>query len=219
MIKVAPSILSADFSKLGEEINRLESAGADLVHIDVMDGHFVPNITLGPLVVKAVRKFTTLPFDVHLMISKPDDYIDSFINAGADVITVHAEALTHLHRTLQKIRQSGKKAAVALNPATPLTEVEWILGDVDMILLMTVNPGFGGQSYIESMTEKIRTLRGMIKARGLDVDIQIDGGIGHENIYKVTEAGANVIVSGSAIFNAPNMSEYIQGLRDKAYKG
>ncbi|MDF2523965.1 MAG: ribulose-5-phosphate 3-epimerase [Clostridiales bacterium] len=219
MIKIAPSILSSDFSKLGDEIKRLESAGADLVHIDVMDGHFVPNITIGPLVVKAVRKLTTIPFDVHLMIQNPDDYIDSFIDAGADIISVHAEAATHLHRTLQKIRQAGIKAAVSLNPATSLSEIEWILDEVDMILIMTVNPGFGGQSYIEAMTEKIRTLRAMIQSKGLNVDIQVDGGIGQNNIYKVTEAGANVIVSGSAIFNAPDMSEYIKGLRDKAYNG
>ena len=219
MIKIAPSILSSDFSKLGEDIKRLESAGADLIHIDVMDGHFVPNITIGPLVVKAIRKLTTLPFDVHLMIENPDAYIESFLEAGADIISVHAEAATHLHRTIQEIRHAGKKAAVSLNPATSLSEVEWILGEVDMILIMTVNPGFGGQSYIEGMTEKIRTLRGMIQARGLKVDIQVDGGIAQENILKVTEAGANVIVSGSAIFNAPNMSEYIKGLRDKAYQG
>ncbi len=219
MIKIAPSILSADFSKLGEDILRLEKAGADLIHIDVMDGHFVPNITIGPPVVKALRSITKLPFDVHLMIQNPDNYIDAFADAGADIISVHVEACTHLHRTLQKIKQRGVKAAVALNPATSLSTLDWVLHEADMILLMTVNPGFGGQSFIEASTEKIRELRNWLNSKGLSIDIEIDGGIGHENIYKVTEAGANVIVSGSAVFNAPDMSSFIKGLKEKGYRG
>lgn len=219
MIQIAPSILASDFSKLGEEIGRITHAGADLVHIDVMDGHFVPNITLGSPVIKALRKATTLPFDVHLMIESPDRYIPDFVAAGADIITVHAEACPHLNRTIQLIRQQGVKAAVALNPATSLSAVDWILGDVDMILLMTVNPGFGGQKFIASVTEKIHVLRSMIIEKGLHVDIQVDGGIDLTNIYKVTEAGANVIVAGSTVFNAPDTSEIIRQLREKSYWG
>lgn len=219
MIQIAPSILSADFSKLGEEILRLEKAGADVIHIDVMDGQFVPNITIGPLVVKALRPLTKLPFDVHLMIKDPDDFIDAFADAGADIISVHVETCTHLHRTLQKIKQRGVKAAVALNPATSLSTLDWIAHEVDMILLMTVNPGFGGQSFIPASTEKIRELRNHLNSRGLSVDIEIDGGIGLENIYEVTEAGANVIVSGSAVFSAPDMNGFIQGLKEKSYRG
>lgn len=219
MIKIAPSILSADFSRLGEEVRRLEEAGADMIHIDVMDGHFVPNITIGPLVVRSIRKLTKLPFDVHLMIADADRYIDNFIDAGADIISVHAEACTHLNRVIQKIRERGKKASVALNPATPLSALDWVLNDLDMVLLMTVNPGFGGQAYIEAVTDKIRELRRVITSRGLHTDLEIDGGVGHENINKVTEAGANVIVSGSAVFNAQDMGLFIKGLREKAFKG
>lgn len=218
MIKIAPSILSADFSKLGEEILRIERAGADLVHIDVMDGHFVPNITLGPPIVKSLRKVSGLEFDVHLMIENPDSYIDSFVDAGADVISVHVEACSHLHRTVQRIKQHGKKAAVALNPATSLSTVEWILDDVDMVLLMSVNPGFGGQKYIEGVTRKIKELKSIIKGRGLNIDIEVDGGIDTGNIYCVTEAGANVIVSGSTVFAAADTPKIIQELKGKAYK-
>jgi len=218
MIKIAPSILSADFSKLGEEVKRLEKAGADLIHIDVMDGHFVPNITVGSPIVKALRKKSELKFDVHLMIENPDFFIDSFIDAGADIISVHAECGYHLNRTIQKIKQSGKKAAVALNPATPLTAIEWVLNDLDMVLLMTVNPGFGGQFYIEAVTDKIRELKSIIDKKGLKVDIEVDGGIDLSNIYKVTEAGANVIVSGSTIFKAVNTEEIIASLKEKAYR-
>lgn len=218
MIKIAPSILSADFAKLGEEVVRLEKAGADLVHIDVMDGHFVPNITIGPPVIKALRKETKLPFDVHLMIEDPDKYIDSFADAGADIITVHAEACLHLHQTLQKIKKHGIKAGVSLNPATPLNSIEWVLNDLDMILIMSVNPGFGGQQYIEASTQKVKTLKNTLLSRGLNIDIEVDGGIDLSNIYEITKAGANVIVSGSTIFNAPDTSKIIQEFREKAFK-
>ena len=216
MIKIAPSILSADFSKLGDAVIKIADANADLIHIDIMDGHFVPNITFGPMVVQAIRHKTKVLFDVHLMIEKPDNYLKAFADAGADILTVHVEACTHLHRTIQVIKSLNMKAAVALNPATSLSAVECVLGEVDMVLLMTVNPGFGGQKYIESCTEKISTLREMICKKGLNVDIQIDGGIGLDNIAKVTKAGANVIVSGSAAFKAENMSCFIQSLRDKS---
>lgn len=219
MIKISPSILASDFSKLGEEIVRLDKAGADLIHIDVMDGHFVPNITLGPPIVKYLRKCTRLPFDVHLMIEKPDNYIDAFVDAGADILTVHVECCPHLNRTIQRIRQKGIKAAVALNPATSLSTIDWILPDVAMVLLMTVNPGFGGQSYIESMTEKIRELRNIAIGRGLQMDIQIDGGVDLTNIHRAAEAGANVIVAGSSVFNAPDMAEMIRALKEKARPG
>ncbi len=218
-IKIAPSLLSADFAKLGEEIIRIEKAGADIIHIDVMDGHFVPNITLGPPILKALRSCTKLEFDVHLMIENPDSYIDSFIEAGADLISVHVECCPHLNRTIQKIKQGGARAAVALNPATSLSTIEWVMGDIDMVLLMSVNPGFGGQSYIESVTEKISELKGIIDAKGLKVEIEVDGGIGLDNIYKVTEAGANVIVSGSAIFKEADMGEIVRAFRERAYKG
>jgi ribulose-phosphate 3-epimerase len=216
LIKIAPSILSADFSKLGEEIVRIEKAGADLVHIDVMDGHFVPNLTIGPPVVKSLKKVTGLPFDVHLMIDNPDSYIDAFSEAGADIISVHAEACIHLHRTIQRIKQLGKKAAVALNPATPLSAVEWVLDDVDMILIMSVNPGFGGQKYIEGVTRKIELLKNLIESRDINIDIEVDGGIDTGNIYDVTKAGANLIVSGSTIFSAEDTSKIIKELRENA---
>ncbi|NLC67553.1 MAG: ribulose-phosphate 3-epimerase [Clostridiaceae bacterium] len=217
MIKIAPSILASDFSRLGEEIKKVEDAGADMIHVDVMDGHFVPNITIGPPVVKCLRSVTKLPLDVHLMITGPDKYINDFADAGADILCVHVECCWHLNRTIQAIKQRGIKAAVALNPATSLSTLDWVLQDVDMVLIMTVNPGFGGQAYIESCTEKIRQLRRIVNERYLHIDIEVDGGIGLDNIRKVTEAGANVIVAGSTIYNAPDTKKIIADLRKFAF--
>lgn len=215
MIKVAPSILSADFSRLGEEIRSVEQAGADLIHVDVMDGHFVPNITIGPLVVEAIRPTTTLPLDVHLMIENPDNYIESFVKSGADIISVHAESVNHLHRSVHLIKNLGAKAAVAINPATPLNELGYILQDLDMVLLMTVNPGFGGQSFIPNVTPKIKALKEMINARGLNVDIEVDGGINDKTSKIVTEAGANILVAGSFVFGNENRGQAISALKCK----
>ena len=216
LIKIAPSLLASDFSKLGEEIRKVELAGADYIHIYVMDGNFVPNITIGPPVIKSIRKVTGLPFDVHLMINNAERYIDDFADAGADLISVHVEANLHLNRVIQKIKQRNIKASVVLNPATPLSSLDWILEELDMVLLMTVNPGFGGQKYIEAVTEKIRKLREMITKKNLNVDIEVDGGITPENIHKVIEAGANVIVAGSAIFESPDVSNVIRMMRENA---
>ncbi len=218
MIKIAPSILSADFSRLGQEVRAVEEAGADYIHIDVMDGHFVPNITIGPLVVKAVKKVTKLPLDVHLMISDPDKFIDMFAEAGADILTIHAEAVTHLHRTLHYIRQKGMSPSVSLNPATPVEVLEYILGDLDMVLIMTVNPGFEGQAFISSMLPKIKKLRKIVEDRGLRVDIEVDGGIGPHTISQVALAGANIFVAGSAIFYSDNYANTISLMRDNATK-
>lgn len=215
MVKIAPSILSADFSNLLKDINVVENAGVDMIHIDVMDGHFVPNITIGPLVLKSLREKTSLPFDVHLMIEYPDKYIGDFAQAGADIITVHVEACTHLHRTIQNIKAHGAKAGVSLNPATPLSSIEEIIDEVDMILIMSVNPGFGGQVFIDSMLDKIKRLKNMILEKGLDIDIEVDGGIKINNIDKVVEAGGNVIVAGSAIFKSNNIIESVNKFREK----
>lgn len=209
MNKLAPSILSANFAALGEDVKKVERAGAQYLHIDVMDGAFVPSLSLGFPVIQSIRNLTDMVFDVHLMICDPDRYIKEFAGAGADIITVHAEACTHLNRTVASIREQGIKAGVVLNPATPLTELEYILEDLDMVLLMTVNPGFGGQRYIESCTQKIRNLRRMIAERGLDIDIEVDGGIKLDNVKKVLDAGANVIVAGSAVFSG-NVEQNVQ---------
>ncbi|CDF57894.1 Ribulose-phosphate 3-epimerase [Thermobrachium celere DSM 8682] len=210
MIKIAPSILSADFSKLHEEIKKVEEAGADYLHIDVMDGHFVPNITIGAPVVKAIRKHSNLTFDVHLMIENPDFYIGDFAEAGADIITVHAEACRHLNRTIQNIKSYGKKVGVALNPATPLNVLDYSLEYIDMVLIMTVNPGFGGQKFIPNMIEKIKNLKTMICSRGLNIDIEVDGGIKLDNYKQVVEAGANILVAGSAIFESDDIKKTTQ---------
>ena len=213
-IKVAPSILSADFSRLGEEIQAVEAAGADIVHVDVMDGHFVPNITIGPLIVEAARKTTKLPLDVHLMITNPELYIADFAKAGADYITVHTETAFHLNRLVQSIKEhKGVKAAVALNPATPLTSLDYVLADVDMVLIMSVNPGFGGQEFILSSLDKISTLRKRIDELGLDVEIEVDGGVKPANAAEIIRGGADILVAGSAVFGAKDYAAAIRGIR------
>ena len=218
-ILIAPSILSADFSRLGEEIRAVDEGGADVIHVDVMDGHFVPNITIGPLVVKAARKVTDKPLDVHLMISDADYYIDQFIDAGADWITVHVEACTHLQRTLCHIREQGLMAGAVLNPATPLDTLEFVLDDLDLVMLMSVNPGFGGQSFIPSTLEKIRRLKAMIDSRGLEIGIEVDGGMGPETIGSAAAAGANIFVAGSAVYGSDSYEDCIGELRYLASTG
>lgn len=218
MIKLAPSILSADFARLLEDVKKVENAGCEYLHIDVMDGHFVPNITLGPAIVKSLRKDVNMVFDAHLMIENPDKYIKEFADAGCDIIVVHQEACTHLHRTIQNIKSHGIKAGVALNPATPIETIKYVLQDVDMVLLMSVNPGFGGQSYIPVVTEKIKELKSLIDKMNLDIDIEVDGGVKPSNISEVVNAGANVIVAGSAIFNAGDIDEAVKSLRENASK-
>lgn len=216
MKKIAPSILSADFSRLGDEVRAVETAGADYIHVDVMDGHFVPNITIGPPVVAALRKVTSLPLDVHLMIADPDRYVPDFAAAGADIIVVHAEASTHLHRSIQLIRSLGKRAGVSLNPATPLSCLEYVLGDLDLVLLMTVNPGFGGQSFIEACIPKIHALRAMLDKRGSEAELEVDGGVKVENIARIAHAGADVFVAGSAVFGSNNYGATINALKQQA---
>jgi ribulose-phosphate 3-epimerase len=214
MVKLAPSILSADFSRLGEQVALVEKAGVEYLHIDVMDGHFVPNITIGPLVVEALRPKSKLVFDVHLMIENPDNYVEQFVKAGADIVGIHAEAATHLHRSVQLIKSFGVKASVSLNPATPLSAIEYVLQDVDMVLIMSVNPGFGGQKFISGVLPKISALRSMIKEQGLNVDIQVDGGINPDNAGRVVTAGANVLVAGSAVFGATDIPGAVAALRN-----
>lgn len=213
MKKIAPSILSADFSRLGEEIRAVEAGGADYIHIDVMDGHFVPNITIGPLVVDAVRKVTDLTLDVHLMIEHPDRYIPDFAAAGADIIVVHAETCPHLHRTVQLIKSLGKRAGVSLNPATPINALEHIVDELDLVLLMTVNPGFGGQSFIESCVPKIHAMRSMLDRRGLEAELEVDGGVKTDNIARISHAGADVFVAGSAVFGSSDYTATISDLK------
>jgi len=213
---IAPSILSADFSRLGSEIRAVEQAGAEIIHVDVMDGHFVPNITIGPLVVRAVRQVTDLPVDVHLMITEPDRYLQDFAEAGADWITVHVEACTHLHRTLHHIKELGKKAGAVLNPATSLSTLEYVLADIDLVMLMSVNPGFGGQSFIASTLDKIRTLRAMLDKVNPGAGIEIDGGISPETIADVAGAGANIFVAGSAIYGKKEYGGVIAELKELA---
>ena len=218
-IQFAPSILSADFSRLGDEVRAVDQAGAEIIHVDVMDGNFVPNITIGPLVVKAVRQVTAKVLDVHLMIANADQYLESFAEAGADWITVHVEACPHLHRTVSRIRELGKKAGVVLNPATPLETLDFILEEVDLVMLMSVNPGFGGQSFIPSTLRKISRLKKRIDDLGLDIGIEIDGGISPQTIGAVAEAGANIFVAGSAIYGQGDYRTVILEMREMAEAG
>jgi ribulose-phosphate 3-epimerase len=215
MGKIAASILSADFAKLGQEVRDVEQAGADYIHIDVMDGHFVPNITIGPLIVKAVRRITELPLDVHLMISHPDQFVEDFVRAGADMITIHTEAVNHLHRSVQHIKRLGARPSVSLNPGTPPDMVEYVLGDLNMVLVMTVNPGFESQEFIPEVVPKIEGLKDMIRQRGLKTEIEVDGGINPETIQQVSAAGAEVFVAGSAIFYSEDYGETIKRMREK----
>ena len=213
-IKVAPSILSADFSRLGDEIRAVDAAGADIIHVDVMDGHFVPNITIGPMIVRAAREVTKLPLDVHLMITNPELYIADFAKAGADYITVHVETAFHLNRLVQSIKEhKGIKAAVSLNPATSLSSLDYILEDLDMVLIMSVNPGFGGQAFIPSALDKIRTLRKLIDEQGLKTMIEVDGGVKPDNATEIIKAGADILVAGSAIFGMKDYAAAIRGIR------
>lgn len=219
-IKIAPSILSADFSRLGEQVAEAEAGGADAIHIDIMDGAFVPNITMGPMIVQAIRPWTTLPFDLHLMIANPERYISDFASAGADTITVHAEACVHLHSVIQQIRTAGKRPSVAISPATPISALEEVIADLDQALIMTVNPGFGGQAFIEAMLSKISRMRALIDERGLPVDLQVDGGISASTAAAVARAGANVLVAGSAVYNdRMSVAESIARIRRSIAEG
>ena len=212
MTKIAPSILSADFSKLGDEIKDVEKGGADYIHVDVMDGHFVPNITIGPLIVEAIKPITTLPLDVHLMIENPDNYIQAFADAGASIITVHQETCVHLHRTLQLIKNAGVKAGVVINPATPVEMIKDILPEVDLVLIMSVNPGFGGQSFIQHAVQKIEQVKNYREQLNLSYEIEVDGGVNVDTAKLCTDAGADVLVAGSAIFNKDNRKDAIQAI-------
>lgn len=212
---IAPSILSADFSRLGDELKAVEDAGADWIHVDVMDGHFVPNITMGPLVVSAVRRVTSLPIDVHLMIENPDRFVLEFAEAGASLISVQVEACVHLNRVLRMITDAGARAGVVLNPSTPLSSIDWVLEYVDFVLIMSVNPGFGGQTFIPNSIARIRTLRKMIQGKNLHTLIEIDGGVNEETIHEISNAGADVFVAGSAIFKSPDYKKTIDSLRSK----
>ena len=212
-IQIAPSVLSCNFLELGKEIKDVENAGADLIHIDVMDGHFVPNITIGPLIVEAIKKIASTPLDVHLMIKNPSKFVQDFIAKGADILTIHAEADKHLFRTLDVIKSSGKKAGVALNPSTPLSFLDHVIQIVDLIVIMTVNPGFGGQTYIPSMEEKIKNTREMIEKTGRKIDLEVDGGLKADNAKKVVQAGANVLVMGTEIFHSQDYKKKIQEVR------
>ncbi len=214
MTYIAPSILSADFAKLGEEVTAIETAGADFVHVDVMDGHFVPNLTIGPMVVKAIKPHTRLPLDVHLMIDPVAPYIEYFARAGADIITIHAEAGAHVHRSIQFIKSLGKKAGISLNPGTPESVLEYLLPELDLVLVMSVNPGFGGQKFIESQLQKIQNIRKMIDTLGKNILLEVDGGITPENAGKVVAAGANMLVAGTAVFHDGNYQQNIQALKD-----
>lgn len=213
MVKIAPSILSADFAKLGEEVFDVEKGGADFIHVDVMDGHFVPNITIGPLIVEAIRPVTKLPLDVHLMIEDPDKYIEAFAKAGADYITVHVEATRHLHRTIHLIKSFGVKAGVVLNPATPVETIQHIIADIDMVLLMSVNPGFGGQKFIPEVLPKIKKVKDLAAEKGAVIEIEIDGGVNSETAKLCIEAGATVLVAGSAIYNQEDRKKAIELIR------
>ncbi len=214
--RIAPSILAADFGRLADEVRAVEEAGADWIHVDVMDGHFVPNITIGPRVVEAVRAATSLPLDVHLMIEQPERYVSDFVSAGASTVGVHVEACPHLHRTLAQIREAGARASVTLNPSTPAQAIETVLADTDQVLVMTVNPGFGGQKFIESMLPKVATLRQWIDHRDLTIALEVDGGIGPETIGRTARAGADVFVAGTSVFGAPDYREAIDSLRRAA---
>jgi len=214
VIKIAPSILSADFSRLGEQVAEAETGGADCIHVDIMDGHFVPNLTIGPLVVRAIRRWTKLPLDLHLMMTDPQLLISEFVVAGADIITVHAEAPIHLHRVVHQIKETGKKAGVAINPATPISAVEEVLPDLDQVLVMTVNPGFGGQAFIGSMVDKIKRMRALLDERGLSAELEVDGGINAQTARVAVQAGARLLVAGSAVYNSRmSVAEAIAAIR------